>query len=168
MPSRDYCKGPRKTYAAAIRLAAAHTAPALLLTALPAAYVTIFAIVYYSQNPHAPLSGTIAAACVSLAAIWLVAALSIWRTAPNALSIAIYLTRAVGNWAAISFLILLSYGFSALPIQYTSILFIVLTPLLLGLHITADIQREVRRRLYSFLELAAAPTEPPAEIVIQK
>lgn len=164
MPSRDYCKGPRKTYAAAIRLAATHTAPALVLTALPAAYVVAFAIVYYSQNPQAPLSGAVASACVSLTAIWLIAALSIWRTAPNALSIAIYLNRAVGNWAAISFLILLSYGFSALPLQYTSILFIVLTPILLGLHVTADILREVRQRLYAALE----PPSPPTEIVIHE
>jgi hypothetical protein len=164
MPSRDYCKGPRKTYAAAIRLAATHTPLALLLTALPAAYVVAFAIVYYSQNPHAPLSGAVTSACVTLAAIWLVAALSVWRTAPNALSVAIYLTRAVGNWAAISFLILLSYGFSALPLQYTSIMAIVLTPLLLGLHVAADIFREVRQRLYTILE----PPQPPQEIIIQK
>lgn len=160
MPSRDYCKGPRKTYAAAIRLIAAHTPLALVLTALPAAYVVAFAIVYYGQHPHAPLSGAVASAGVTLSAIWLIAALSVWRTAPNALSVAIYLTRAVSNWAAISFLILLSYGFSALPLQYTSILAIILTSLLLDLHVAADIFCEVRHRLYTILEPPTGHSRP--------
>lgn len=153
-PSRDYCKGPRKTYAAAIQLAASNNAAAAVTTALPAAYITAFAAIYYSQTPAAPLSGVVATACVILFLLWLWGVLCAWRTAPNALSVAIYLNRAIGNWATISFLILLSYGVSLLPVQYTSILFIFLTPLLIGLQITADIQRAIRTRLYTALEAA--------------
>ena len=161
---RDYCKGVRTTYAAIIRFLATHTPLALLLSALPATYIVLFTAIYYIKNPGAPLSGAATSYSVALALLWLVAVIAVWKIAPNALSVVIYLMRAIANWAAISFLILVSYGFSILPVAYTSVLFVTLAPLVITLHLAADILHSVRERLYRTLE---APS-PPSEIVIQK
>jgi hypothetical protein len=109
---------------------------------------------------------------VSLSLIWALAAVAIWKTAPNALSVAIYLNRAIGNWAAISFLLLVSYGFSILPVNYTSILFVTLAPLVLTLHLAADLLCAVRERLYVTLEPsspspATQPTGAPKIVIHQ-
>jgi hypothetical protein len=159
---RDYCKGLRKTYTAVIRFLSTNTPLALLLSGLPATYLILFSAVYYSRNPYAPLSGAATSYCVCLTLIWLLATVAVWKTAPNALTVAIYLNRAIGNWAAISFLLLISYGFSVIPVSYTSILFVTLAPLVLTLHLTADIQRTVRERLYAALEPPKlSPPEQP-------
>lgn len=160
---RDYCKGPRKTYTAAIRYLSSSTPVALLLSALPPVYLILFSAIYYSRNPYAPLTGAATSYCVSLSLIWALAAIAIWKTAPNALSVAIYLNRAIGNWAAISFILLVSYGFSILPVNYTSILFVTLAPLVLTLHLAADLLRAVRERLYVTLDAASPPSSPPTE-----
>jgi hypothetical protein len=164
MPLRhDYCKGLRKTYAAVIRVIANNTPLSHILSAIPAAYLVGFTIFFYSQGPRAttdPFFGGTISLCVGLTLLWLWAAVCIWKTAPNALSVAIYLNRAIGNWTTISFLLLLFYGITVLPGQYTSYLFVTLTPLVLTLHLTADIQRAVRERLYVALEPPSPPPEP--------
>jgi hypothetical protein len=167
MPSRyDYCKGVRKTYAAAIRLISNNMPLTHILTAIPAAYLTAFTIFFYSDSDRRrsttadPFFGGTISLCVALTLLWSWAALCIWKTAPNALSVAIYLNRAIGNWTTISFLLLLFYGISVLPGGYTAYLFVTLTPLILTLHLTADIQRGVRDRLFAALEPPSPPPEP--------
>jgi len=167
MPLRhDYCKGLRKTYAAVIRVISNNTPLSHILTAIPAAYLIGFTIFYYSQPSTGyrssvdPFFGGTVSLCVALTLLWLWAALCIWKIAPNALSVSIYINRAIGNWTTISFILLLFYGISVLPGQYTSYLFVTLSPLILTLHLTADIQRAVRERLYVALE---PPSPPPDE-----
>lgn len=168
--NRDYCKGLRKTYTAVIEFFSKNTPVALLLSALPPCYLILFSTFYYSRYPTAPLTGAATSYCVSLTLIWILAAISIWKTAPNALTIAIYLNRAIGNWAAISFLLLLSYGFSVIPVSYTYILFVTLAPLVLTLHLAADILCTVRRRLFTILETQQQQQQPeiPPKIVIHQ
>ena len=165
MPFRhDYCKGVRKTYAAAIRLISNNTPLTHILTAIPAIYLVIFTIFFYSEGQRSlsadPFFGGTISMCVALTLLWSWAALCIWKTAPNALSVAIYLNRAIGNWMTISLLLLLFYGISVIPRGYTAYLFVTLTPLILTIHLATDIQRAVRDRLFAALEPPSPPPEP--------
>ncbi len=143
--SRDYRKGLLKTYTAVIQRASSSNGIAAVATAFPIAYVMDVSIIYYFQNPLSTIIGTAHAA---LFLLWILSTSSIWCAAQNALSVAMYLNHAIGIWIDVSFLSHIIYGVSLLPIQYSSIPVVFLMPLPIVLHITADIQRAVRTRLY--------------------
>ena len=186
----DCCRGLRKSYNASLRCLSAKKAVAIIVSGLPFWYLLAEAIyisvelraVSGSWTPLMPLfhifqsfSGVASGTGWSLVSFvlisWILGMISIWKTLPNLLSIAIFVYKCIGHWSLISFFILifggLSYAASSLLFLFAASL---LPPILLLLY-CADVMRSMRGRMYDEIEEvraardAAAPaaaTAPPA------
>jgi hypothetical protein len=111
-------------------------------------------IVYHKTSVAALLAGGSYSFLGVLVVAWVLAGLCIWKVWPNGLTFSILLLKALGYWSLVSFLILLFYGASRLPLEYTTYLFVMLMPEILLLLFTADVLRAVRTRQFKAIESA--------------
>ena len=159
----DLCKGCRKTYAAALELLASNNWFAGLLAGLPLYYLASMMIAYHKTSVALILSGGSYSFLVALIVSMINAGVCLWRVWPNGLTLSIFVMKALGYWSFVSFLILLFYGVSRLPMEITTYLFVMIMPEILLLLFTADVLRAARTRHFKALEVAAtaAPVAEP-------
>jgi hypothetical protein len=163
----DYCKGVRKTYGAILEALATYGVAASVIAGLPLLYLATMVIVYHKTSVAALLAGGSYSFLGALLVAWALACLCIWKVWPNGLTFSILLLKALGYWSLVSFTILLFYGVSRLPLEYTTYLFVMLMPEILLLLFTADVLRTVRARQFKALDtstLAPGPTTLVSEI----
>ena len=163
----DYCKGVRKTYGAVLSVLASHGVTAGFIGGLPLYYLIAMVSVYHKSNVATLLAGGSYSFLGALVVAWILACVCIWKVWPNGLSISILLLKALGYWSLVSFTILLFYGISRLPLEFTTYLFVMLMPEILLLLLTADVLRTVRNQQFATLEtVQSTPIESvPVETV---
>ena len=157
----DHCKGCRKTYGAALELFASNNWIAGFLAGMPLYYLSAMMIVYHKSYVAGLLSGGSYSFLGALIIAMANAGLCLWRVWPNGLTLSIFILKALGYWSFISFLILLFYGTSRLPLEITTYLTVMIMPEILILLFTADVLRAARTRHFKALET----TVPPASEV---
>ncbi len=156
----DHCKGVRKTYGAILEVLATYGVTAGVIAGLPLFYLATMVIVYHKTSVAALLAGGSYSFLGVLVVAWAVACLCVWKIWPNGLTFSILLLKALGYWSLVSFLILLFYGASRLPLEYTTYLFVMLMPEILLLLFTADVLRTVRSRQFKAIENASRVATP--------
>lgn len=159
----DYCKGLRKTYGAVLEALATYGITVGFIDGLPLYYLGAMVIVYHKSNVASLLAGGSYSFLGALVVAWAFACLCIWKVWPNGLSFSILILKALGYWSLVSFTILVFYGFSRLPLEFTTYLFVMLMPEILLLLFTADVLRAVRARQFRALEASASAPRVSAE-----
>lgn len=131
---------------------------------MPLYYLSAMMIVYHKSYVAGLLSGGSYSFLGALIVAMANAGLCLWRVWPNGLTLSIFVLKALGYWSFVSFLILLFYGMSRLPLEITTYLTVMIMPEILILLFTADVLRAARSRHFKALEThaAAATTEPVA------
>ena len=118
----DHCKGCRKTYGAALELFASNNWIAGFLAGMPLYYLSAMMIVYHKSYVAGLLSGGSYSFLGALILAMANAGLCLWRVWPNGLTLSIFILKALGYWSFVSFLILLFYGMSRLPLEISTYL----------------------------------------------
>ena len=161
----DVCVSFRKTYNAILNFCASNTVTAALFGALPPVYILSYMIYNTTQNTPFIYASYMTGSGFSifgiLAAGWLLACLSLWKTMPNLLSLTIFLYKCLGHWAFVSFVIVLFYFTHYAGFRVTGYLAAGLLPPIVLLLFAADVLRARRTKMYAALA-APAPTPMPA------
>jgi hypothetical protein len=156
MMNRDYCRSCRKTYAAVLELGASNNIGVVFIAGLPLYYLVAMAASYKSTSVAATLAGGSYTFIGVLSFAWLWCMICLFRRLANGITVSIFLLKAMGYWSFVSFAILLFYGISRLPLEYTTYLFVMLMPEVVLLLFSADMLRAARTRM--FKEMATLPT----------
>jgi hypothetical protein len=155
MPT-DYFRGCRKAYASIIKAFAANNIVALFVTGIPIYYILSLGIY---QSARSVLSYYTSAVWVFLSILlvaWIIAAIAVWKTMPNLLSVSIFVYKAFGYWCLVSSFLVAIYLSPYVPGIVLSYALWALMPSIAFLLICGDILRSVRTRLYEALEKPAA------------
>lgn len=146
--SRDMCKSVRRSYASVLTLLTYNQIIALSICSLSPLFSSLF-ISYYASDFHVFLSFAITLV-ITLWVLWFIAVVTVWKMAPNALSISIVPTQAISHWLTINLILMVWYN----QYRISWSVYGLTVPLLFLLNISIDIQRELRARLYRrFVEL---------------
>ena len=150
----DYCKGPRFVYAAFLKFVASKSVIAGLASGFTVFVVTTFIILQniYNRAVFDIFSKPTLGIYFVLLASWFLCVLSIWRIMPNLLTFVIFVHNCLGHWSLVSFLLLLLYGNSALPIYYITYIIYGLIPGYLSLIVTVDLLRTLQTNMFAYLE----------------
>jgi hypothetical protein len=167
---RDLCKGARQTYGAMLRWVAGNYAVAGILSGAPTLYMTGF-IIYQSTQIERNYASQVFASpsyiiLSNLILTWIIAAITLWKKMPNLLSVCIFVYNCIGNWAFISFMIVIFYASSVLASGYISYLAAILLPEVIILMISADLLRALRSRMYTEIAAVHAATAPLEESAV--
>jgi hypothetical protein len=158
MPT-DYFRGCRKAYASIIKAFAANNIVALFVTGVPIYYILSLGIY---QSARSVISYYTSAVWVFLAILltaWIIAAIAVWKTMPNLLTVGVFIYKAFGYWCLVSSFLVAIYLSPYVPGIVLSYALWALMPSIAFLLICGDILRSVRTRLYEVLEKpSTAPT----------
>lgn len=160
--NRDYCRSCRKTYGAVLELVASNSISTAILGGLPLYYLGSMVIAYKSTAVASVLAGGSYSFLGVLVFAWLWSFLCLARRLANGITISIFLLKALGYWSFVSFAILLFYGISRLPLEFTTYLFAMLMPEVVLLLFSADVLRAARSRLFKELAVPVNTTAPSA------
>lgn len=153
--SQDMCKTVRRSYTSILTFLTHNQIIALSICSLSPLFSSLF-IAYYASDLHVFLSFAITLV-VTLWFLWFIAVVTIWKMAPNALSISIIPTQAIAHWLTINLILMIWYN----QYRISWSVYGLTVPLLFLLNISIDIQRELRARLYRrFVELVDALPPP--------
>ena len=155
----DYCLSCRKTYSALLELGASNNVSVAVVGGLPLYYLGAMAIAYKSTAVASVLAGGYYSFIGVLSFAWLWCMICLFRRLANGITLSIFLLKALGYWSFVSFAILLFYGVSRLPLEYTTYLFVLLMPEVVLLLFSADMLRAARTRM--FKEMATLPVSAP-------
>ena len=164
MPT-DYFRGCRKAYASLIKAFAANNIVALLITGIPI-YYTLSLGIY--QSARTVLTYYTSAVWVFLSILlmaWIIAAIAVWKTMPNLLTVGIFVYKAFGYWCLVSSFLVAIYLSPYVSSTVLSYALWALLPSIAFLLICGDILRSVRTRLYEALE-KPAPTATAPTVVL--
>jgi len=166
MPT-DYFRGCRKAYASIIKAFAANNIVALFVTGVPIYYILSLGIY---QSARSVLSYYTSAVWVFLSILlvaWVIAAIAVWKTMPNLLTVGVFIYKAFGYWCLVSSFLVAIYLSPYVSSSILSYALWALMPSIAFLLICGDILRSVRTRLYEVLEKpSATATATTATVVL--
>jgi hypothetical protein len=164
----DYCKGCRKFYTNLLTYLASYSLIAGLIAGTPLYYLAGMTIAYHKSYIAIYLSGGIYSFIGISIFAFINAIICLWRIWPNGLTVSIFIYKSVGYWSLVSFLILLFYGVSQLPLEITRYLVVMIMPEILLLLFTADVLRASRTRHFKFLESTSLSVKDEVVVVVAK
>jgi hypothetical protein len=165
MPT-DYFRGFRKAYASIIKAFAANNIVALFVTGVPIYYILSLGIYQTARSVISYYTSAVWVFLSILIVAWVIAAIAIWKTMPNLLTVGIFIYKAFGYWCLVSAFIVAIYISPYVPGTVLSYALWCLTPSIAFLLICGDILRAVRTRLYDALNPVPNPV-PVSTIVAQ-
>jgi len=157
MPT-DYFRGFRKAYASIIKAFAANNIVALFVTGVPIYYILSLGIYQTARSVISYYTSAVWVFLSILIVAWVIAAIAVWKTMPNLLTVGVFIYKAFGYWCLVSSFLVAIYLSPYVPGIVLSYALWALMPSIAFLLICGDILRSVRTRLYEVLEKPATAT----------
>lgn len=165
--SRDCCAPCRKGCNGFLGILTANRSLAALIAGGPVLYTLGF-VIYYAVNPFPYMAYVTTPAFILFGFIvtaWILAIISLSCKYPNSLTISIFVYKALGHWALVSFLLLLFYGFAQLGSAFDSFLVGGILPQIALLLFCSEVMMASRSRMFRDFEAKnAPPSTMPVEL----
>jgi hypothetical protein len=95
-------RGFRKAYASIIKAFAANNIVALFVTGVPIYYILSLGIYQTARSVISYYTSAVWVFLSILIVAWVIAAIAVWKTMPNLLTVGVFIYKAFGYWCLVS------------------------------------------------------------------